>query len=109
MSSIGGTPQVLTFSAIYTKRKSRNYQRQFTIEKRRENLIGTGVLIGPAARRRFVHRGLRLLAGTDDLVAAVSADRQRVVFWPSWDGRKPAAEVHVYGITHHRIADIAFA
>jgi hypothetical protein len=63
---------------------------------------------GLVSNFQSVHRGLRMLAGTDDLVAAVSTDRQRVIFWASWDGRKPVAEIHVYGMTKHRIADVAF-
>lgn len=55
-----------------------------------------------------VHRGLRLLAGSHTHVAAVSPDRQRLILWNSWDGRKPAAEVAVAAVARHRIADIAF-
>lgn len=55
-----------------------------------------------------VHRGLRLLAGSASLVAAVSPDRQRLVLWNSWDGRRPAAEVAVSTLARHRIADVAF-
>lgn len=54
------------------------------------------------------HRGLRAVAGTADLVAAVSADRQRLVVWLSWDGRKPATEIHLAGIAKHRVADVDF-
>lgn len=55
------------------------------------------------------HQSLRVVAGSADLVAAVSADRQRLVLWNSWDGRKPAAELHLGGVARHRVADIAFA
>jgi hypothetical protein len=55
-----------------------------------------------------VHRGLRLLAGSPSTVAAVSPDRQRLILWNSWDGRRPAAEVAVAAVARHRIADIAF-
>jgi hypothetical protein len=52
--------------------------------------------------------GLRVVAGSADRVAAVSADRQRLLLWNSWDGRKPAAEIYLTGLTRHRIADAAF-
>jgi hypothetical protein len=55
------------------------------------------------------HRGLRVTAAAADLVAAISADRQRIVLWPSWDGRKPAGEIHLGGLAKHRVADIDFA
>jgi hypothetical protein len=55
-----------------------------------------------------VHRGLRLLAGSSSTVAAVSPDRQRLIVWNSWDGRRPAAEVAVAALARHRIADVAF-
>jgi hypothetical protein len=55
------------------------------------------------------HRGLRAIAGAADLVAGVSADRQRLVLWKSWDGRQPAAEVHLASLARHRVADISFA
>ena len=54
------------------------------------------------------HRGLRQLAGSAGLVAAVSPDRQKLILWNSWDGRKPVAEVAVSAVAKHRIADIAF-
>jgi hypothetical protein len=55
------------------------------------------------------HQALRAVAGSPELVAAVSADRQRLVLWNSWDGRKPAAELHLGGLAKHRVADVAFA
>ncbi len=54
-------------------------------------------------------RGLKALATTNGLVAGISADRQRVVLWNSWDGRAPIAEVNVAARTRHHVADIAFA
>jgi hypothetical protein len=55
-----------------------------------------------------VHRGMRVVAGSTDLVAGVSSDRQRLVLWNSWDGRQPLTEQYLTGLTRHRIADIAF-
>ena len=55
-----------------------------------------------------VHRGLRLLAGSPTLVAAVSPDRQRLILWNSWDGRRPLGEIAVAAAARHRIADAAF-
>jgi hypothetical protein len=52
---------------------------------------------------------LAALAATNGLIAGVSADRQRVVIWNSWDPRRPAAEINVTARTRHRIADVAFA
>ena len=54
------------------------------------------------------HRGLRALAGSASLVAAISPDRQRVVLWNSWDGRQPAAELFISALARHRIAQIFF-
>jgi len=54
------------------------------------------------------HRGLRVLCGSADRVAAISADRQRIIVWNSWDGRQPAAEAYVTAMTRHRIADVEF-
>lgn len=55
-----------------------------------------------------VHRGLRVVTGSSDLVAAISADRQRLLLWQSWDGRQPLTEIYLTGLTRHRIADIEF-
>lgn len=55
------------------------------------------------------HRGLRVVSAVADLVAAVSADRQRVVLWNSWDGKKPLAELSVSATAKHRVGDIEFA
>lgn len=55
------------------------------------------------------HRGFRVVAGSTDWVAGISADRQRVILWQTWDGRQPLSEVYLTGLTRHRIADLAFA
>jgi len=55
-----------------------------------------------------MHRSVRAVTGAADLVAAVSADRQRLILWNSWDGRKPAADVSISSIAKHRIADVDF-
>lgn len=55
------------------------------------------------------HRGLRVVSAAADLIAAVSADRQRIVLWHSWDGSKPIAEVAIAAATRHRAGDIDFA
>jgi hypothetical protein len=55
------------------------------------------------------HRGLRVVSATADLVAAVSSDRQRIVLWNSWDGKKPLAELSVSATAKHRVGDIEFA
>jgi hypothetical protein len=55
------------------------------------------------------YTGLRLTAAAADRVAAVTPDRQRLVLWSSWDGRTPAAELHIAAIARHRIADLEFA
>jgi hypothetical protein len=54
------------------------------------------------------HGGARVVAGSADVVAALSSDRQRLVLWNTWDGREPAAEIHLTGLTRHRAADVAF-
>ncbi|HEV2295000.1 MAG TPA: hypothetical protein VGR35_14190 [Tepidisphaeraceae bacterium] len=54
-------------------------------------------------------RGLKALATTNGLVAGISADRQRIVLWNSWDGRSPIAEINIAARTRHHVADIAFA
>ncbi len=59
--------------------------------------------------RYLSNRGaMRMIAASPRLVAGVTPDRQRLVMWNSWDGRKPVAEVHVTGLTHHRVADVQF-
>jgi hypothetical protein len=55
------------------------------------------------------HRGLRAIAATNDTIAGLSADRQRIVLWKSWDGRQMAGEIHIANIARHRAADVCFA
>jgi hypothetical protein len=55
------------------------------------------------------HRGLRALTASVDLLAGVSSDRQRVVLWNSWEGKKPLAELSVISAAKHRVGDIEFA
>ena len=52
--------------------------------------------------------GVRAVAASAARVAALPADRQRVVVWNAWDGRRPAAELHVAAVARHRVADVAF-
>lgn len=54
------------------------------------------------------HRGLRAVAGSADLVAAVSSDRQRLILWHTWEGRSPVAEIYITARTKHRMADVDF-
>lgn len=54
------------------------------------------------------YRGLRAVSGCAQHIAAVSPDRQRVVFWDVWEWRQPSADMHVASITRHRLADVAF-
>jgi hypothetical protein len=54
------------------------------------------------------YRGMRMVAGAADRVVAVSTDRQHLILWHAWDGRKPFADLHIYGQAKHRIADISF-
>jgi hypothetical protein len=54
------------------------------------------------------YRGLKIIAATADLIAAVSPDRQRIILWNIPDPQRPAGEVHVTSQTRHRIADIEF-
>jgi hypothetical protein len=53
--------------------------------------------------------GNRAVAASAATVAAMSPDRQRIIFWNAWDGRHPSGEIHLANIARHRIADIAFA
>jgi hypothetical protein len=54
------------------------------------------------------YRGLRIAAAAAEAIAAVTADRQRLVLWHPWDGRNPFSDLFIYGLARHRIADIAF-
>lgn len=53
--------------------------------------------------------GGKIVAGSHELVAAVSSDRQRLVIWNTWDGRRPIADLLMTALTRHRVADIEFA
>jgi hypothetical protein len=54
------------------------------------------------------HVGVRAAAGSAGKVAALAADRQRIVLWNAWDPRRPAGEIYLTGLTRHRTTDIAF-
>jgi hypothetical protein len=55
------------------------------------------------------HRAFKDVTASSDCVAALSGDRQRIVIWQSWDGAKPAAEIHLAGMTRHRVGDLCFS
>ena len=52
--------------------------------------------------------GVRSVCASAARVAALPPDRQRVVVWNAWDGRRPAAELHIAAVARHRVADVAF-
>ena len=52
--------------------------------------------------------GVRAVCASAARVAALPPDRQRVVVWHAWDGRTPAAELHIAAVARHRVADVAF-
>jgi hypothetical protein len=54
------------------------------------------------------YRGLKALAATAGRIAAVAADRQRIVIWRSWESDAPS-EMHIGAIARARIADLCFA
>lgn len=54
------------------------------------------------------HRGLRAITAAADVVAGVSGDRQRLILWKSWDGRRPFVELHLANLARHRVADVCF-
>jgi hypothetical protein len=55
------------------------------------------------------HPGPKAAAASPAHVAAMSSDRQRLLLWNAWDGRKPLAEIPLATLTRHRIADLTFA
>ncbi|HTW93846.1 MAG TPA: hypothetical protein VMD30_03560 [Tepidisphaeraceae bacterium] len=55
------------------------------------------------------YRGLRQVAASPLIAAGINPDRQRLILWPTWDGRKPAADIHIASLARHRVADIEFA
>jgi len=55
------------------------------------------------------HRGVRRIVASTSHVAALSADRMRVVIWNSWEGKTPAREISLARVTPHRIADLLLA
>lgn len=64
----------------------------------------------PTAIRTFAsgHRDLRILRTAPSYVAALSADRTRVILW-SIRTTQPLADLHLAGIAQQRIADFAWA
>jgi hypothetical protein len=68
-----------------------------------------GLEDGLVTRYEGGHVGLRGLAGCAGRVAAMSADRQRVLAWDPWDGRRPVVDLHLAAVTKHRVADLVFA
>ena len=55
------------------------------------------------------YQGMRIVAGAADKVAGVTADRQRIVIWHAWDGKRPYLDLYLFGAAKHRVADIFFA
>jgi hypothetical protein len=54
------------------------------------------------------HRGLRAVCAAGGLVAALSGDRQRLILWNTWDGRRAIDEIFLLSHTRHRAAGINF-
>ena len=54
------------------------------------------------------HRGLRAVAAAGSVVAGLAGDRQRLIFWNTWDGRRPIEEIFLASLSRHRAAGINF-
>ncbi|HVT90259.1 MAG TPA: hypothetical protein VHD56_15515 [Tepidisphaeraceae bacterium] len=54
------------------------------------------------------HKALKMVCATEDLIVAVSGDRQRIIVWHSYDGQRPIGEIHMLSRTRHRVADVQF-
>src|SRR6185437_759702 len=54
-------------------------------------------------------KGLRAIAACADVIAALAADRQRIVLWQTWAGDAVQADIHVSSVARHRAADVCFA
>jgi len=50
---------------------------------------------------------MKALSAAADVVIGLSADRQRLVLWNTWNGRQPAADLFVTALAKHRAADVA--
>jgi hypothetical protein len=72
-------------------------------------IAGVGVEDQLMTAYTAAYLGFRDVTASAGKVAAMSADRQRIVLWNAWDGRKPAGEIYLTSLTRHRIADISFA
>jgi hypothetical protein len=53
------------------------------------------------------YSGMKALSAAADLVIGLSADRQRLVLWNTWNARQPAADLFVTALAKHRAADVA--
>jgi hypothetical protein len=53
------------------------------------------------------YSGMKALSAAADLVIGLSADRQRMVLWNTWNGRQPIADLFVTALAKHRAADVA--
>ncbi|HEV8293300.1 MAG TPA: hypothetical protein VGP94_15295, partial [Tepidisphaeraceae bacterium] len=53
------------------------------------------------------YSGMKALSAAADVVIALSADRQRLVLWNTWNGRQPVADLFVTALAKHRAADVA--
>jgi hypothetical protein len=53
------------------------------------------------------YSGMKALSAAADVVIGLSADRQRLVLWNTWNGRQPAADLFVTALGKHRAADVA--
>jgi hypothetical protein len=71
-------------------------------------IAGVGVDDQLMSQYTAAYLGFRDVTASAGKVAAMSADRQRIVFWNAWDGRKPAGEIYLTSLTRHRIANISF-
>ncbi len=53
------------------------------------------------------YSGMKALSAAADVVIGLSADRQRMELWNTWNGRQPAADLFVTALAKHRAADVA--
>jgi hypothetical protein len=57
---------------------------------------------------RSGYRDIRTLCASTTTIAAIVADRTRLILWQTSAGTKPYAEIHASALARHRVADVAF-
>lgn len=69
-------------------------------------VLCVGLDDGVVTQFQSSYPGLRSIAAAADVIVGISGDRQRVIWWHTWEPKQVAGDVFITAVAKHRAADV---